>query len=42
MDGIRFVAAPNVSDYLEALVIDVLNYWGRDNLVAHHPNVQTC
>jgi hypothetical protein len=36
------VADPKTAPYVEELVIEVLNYWGRDNLVAHHPSAPGC
>ncbi|HEY3449299.1 MAG TPA: hypothetical protein VGK67_23285 [Myxococcales bacterium] len=42
MDGIRFVAEPSASQFLEGLVVDVVNTWGRDALVATHPELRGC
>ena len=42
MDGIRFVAEPSASQFLEGLVVDVMDYWGREALVATHPDIGGC
>jgi hypothetical protein len=41
-EGITFVADDKTRPWLDGLQIEVLNYWGRDNVVAHHPTVQAC
>lgn len=42
MDGIRFVAGPTAASYLDGLVVDVVDYWGREALVATHPDLRGC
>lgn len=42
VDGLRFVADSRAKEYLGSLTIDLMDYWGRESVVAYLPNAAGC
>jgi hypothetical protein len=41
-EGVRFVADARAQPFIEGLVLDVTDDWGRERVIARHEAVKRC